>query len=355
MDLWDKIIKNLDWKKLFRRLKLEDQKTKGREIWFSCPFHDEKTGSFSVNGKTGQFKCLGCGESGNLITLIADLEGISNKKSFKLLKNLAGLGDYEMGLEELRKKVQSVENSLSEQKVKKLLGVKKGERVLMPPTINLTPKALKYLSDRNISNEEIIRRKIRYCDYGYFKERIIVPIYDFENGKRYSFEARLSRKTKVIIDEDGEEEEEKKVLYPKGFPINVTVYNGHRCMIKGTKKIILVEGIMDALSLTSRGIKNTVTCFGTNLTENQVRMLTKYFQSMTILYDNDSGGIDSAKKIRKQLHSMMNVKIAWSSSKKDPKYQSIDMIKDSIRKAKSLEDVSLKKARKRTERIMVLS
>jgi len=339
---WKKIISNLDWNKLFRKLKLDgmEEKRKG-EVFFVCPFHDEKEPSFSVNKNKGVYHCFGCGQNGNLITLISSLLNVSKNSSFEILERYAGLSSDDLTIEEVKQRIESLENVLSKmarnkEEIPKITP--------FPPVTILPRKAIDYLERRNITRKESKERGIKYCDYGYFSERLIIPLYDAK-GKYMTFEARLIREPENI--------REKKVLYSSGSKVNSLIYNFHENL--GKKRGVLVEGIMDTLSLTSRRIRNVISCFGTQVSDEQKSLLSENFESLVVLFDSDSSGKKSSLKLLEELSSLVEVKIAKTNSRKDPKYCDIEDINMAIINAKDFTNSDLTNTKRRLQSFLVMA
>ena len=127
------------------------------------------------------------------------------------------------------------------------------------------------------------------------------------------------------------------------------VYNINRCY--GEKQIILTEGIMDNLSMTSRGKKNCVTCLGVTLTTWQEELLYENFDDMIVLYDWDGPGITNAKKIKQNLSSFMDVTVCLTFKKQDIKHLEMAVIDMALKKSMNLGEPVFKMLRKKLENI----
>ena len=346
MEYYEKVLSKLKWGKLYKALKLGEPERKGDERIFICPFHDEDTGSFYLNKEHGAFHCFGCDEAGNIITLVASLKDITNKEAFEKIEGWAGLGEGSLTVSEVKQRVRAIKLTLGKRKRKKL-DIHTDD---MPKTIELHDEALAYLKKRQITRKEIGKRKIRFCDYGYFKDRLIIPLYD-SDGKYRTFEARLIRNVRVIGKDKktGKDIKERKVLYPYDSVTRDLVYNINRCY--GDDQIILTEGIMDNLSMTSRGIKNCVTCLGVALTSWQEQLLYNNFDDMVVLYDYDGPGIDAAKKIKEDLQSFMDITVCYTFKKKDIKHLELPVIEMALKKSTHLGEPAFKMLRKKLENI----
>lgn len=314
--LWEKILKKLRWDKLFKYLKLTNgEERRNDEIWFPCPFHGEDTPSFSISKTKGAYHCFGCKESGNLITLIAKEKEMDNEEAFEKLKALAGMSDYHVSIPDLREMLERL----------KLPKFKRLDRDIeandFPETVRLDERAFTFLKKRHISRSTAIEYGIRLCVEGYYKDYIIIPIKD-SSGRNVTFEARY-------VGSAGK----KKVLYPTDSPDKLCVFN--LSIARRSSSAILVEGIMDALSMISRGILNVVTCFGTSISDEQLRIITKHFDEVIIFLDNDEAGHIGNVKLKELLSPFVSVKVARSYEKEDIKYLGISYINSALSQAKA--------------------
>ncbi len=282
-------------------------KRSGRNFFGLCPFHKEKSPSFSVSPDKQIFHCFGCGVGGNVIHFVSKIENIDFKETIELLANRVNIQ-----LPTLDSSYQDNKRAILKSKVYQIneIAAKFYHENLYKPTSkeaqeyikkrkldNRTLKSFligysgtfdelyRLLKSKGYSEEEILASSLvnkaengRYIDR--FRKRLMIPIQD-STGKFIAFGGRVldDSKPKYINSPEN-------IVYSKGrnlFGLNIAK--------KGdTKKIIIVEGYMDAISLYQRGITNVVASLGTALTEQQGRLLRKNSEQVIIGYDADGAG-----------------------------------------------------------------
>lgn len=277
-----------------------------------CPFHNEKTPSFSVSRPKQFFKCFGCGEGGDVITFIMKMENLSFVESVKFLAD-----KYGIPLDENRK----VDKKLESQKDRIYKINKETARYYYKNLIE-AEKPLKYLKDRKISRqvlnqfglgysidswnnvndylkgkgykEEDIekagiigRRKDKKGYYDKFRNRIMFPIID-TRGRIIGFGGR-------VLDESM-----PKYLNSQDTPVFSKGYNLYGLNLlrqhSNRERIILVEGYMDVIALFNYGINYSVASLGTAFTQNQAKLLKRYGKQVYICYDSDKAGLNATMK-----------------------------------------------------------
>ena len=284
---------------------------KGRRFWACCPFHNEKTPSFSINAEDGIYYCFGCKESGDVIKFVEKMENIDFYDAVKLLADKAGMQVPEL---------VSSEEAGKKQKLK--------ERLLA--ALNLAQKhyeenlyskdafeAQQYIKKRKFTGRELIDFKIGYSkdwtdivDYlhqkGYsdyelvtagicgkkndrvfdvLAGRLVFPIFNAFN-ECIGFSARALQKTDFAKYKNTAE----TPVFQKGkvvFGINLLKKLKQQ---EGLNKIILVEGQMDVIAMHKGGFKNTVACMGTALTKDHIQELKRYSKNIVLCFDNDGAG-----------------------------------------------------------------
>lgn len=291
-------------------------KKSGGNYWGLCPFHKEKTPSFSVNPAKGIYKCFGCGEGGDALTYLLKTRGVTFKE---LITELAS----EFGLELPNTFSGQKNKDVREQMIKacakaaefyqhQLFASSEGE------------KALSYLSNRGI-DEKIIKRymlglsskepthlysalkkqftdeilekagltlKTQKNDYiDRFRNRIIIPIQD-ENGDIVAFGARAieeGQNPKYLNSSDSLIYNKSKLLYGLYYA---------KESIKQTDSIIIMEGYFDVISAQAHGIENCVASCGTSLTPEHIKLISRYSKSRKIYlaFDTDSAGIKATNR-----------------------------------------------------------
>lgn len=317
-------------------------KKRGANYMGLCPFHNEKSPSFTVSPAKEIYKCFGCGKSGNSIGFLMELEKYSYVEALRWLA-----AKYNVEIEEtevspeVRLQQQASEslyiiNSFGQQFfTNQLFDTEEGQDI-----------ALSYLKERGF-REEIIRK----FQLGYnpaagdafakaataaqynpdllqksglvvlrddrlrdnYRERIIFPIHN-QSGKVLGFGARLIKKNdkapKYINTPENEIYVKSKILYGSYFA---------RMAIDKADECLLVEGYTDVVSLHQAGIENVVASGGTSLTPDQLRLVKKYTKNLTIIYDGDSAGIKAALRgMDLALDEGLNVKLVLIPDKEDP-------------------------------------
>jgi len=285
-------------------------KKKGQNFFGLCPFHTEKTPSFSVNPDKQIFHCFGCSAGGNVFTFLMRSEGISFPESIKFLAQRAGIQIEYDKKDEVRSQENEAlyyVNEFAAKFFQESLQSKKGEH------------ALKYLKERGLSSENIRVFGLGYAPPGWqslitqakntsndlellhragltlkkeeggyydrFRDRIIFPILNL-SGRAVAFGGRkLSEKddSPKYINSPGTS------VYEKGKMLYGLFQN--RDEIRKQKKSVFVEGYMDLLSLVANDIKNVVASLGTSLTEEQSRLILRYSKHAVLIYDSDAAGV----------------------------------------------------------------
>lgn len=332
-------------------------KKAGRNYKGLCPFHSEKTPSFMVSPELQIFKCFGCGESGDAISFLQKHEGMDFPEALKYLADRAGVkliqrqfkgsGEKEKLIEINALAAKFYNYILTKHKVgKPALDYLIKERGLKPETIKIfnigfspnVPLALKkYLIDKKKFNYQdlekagiVYRRGSGAVDR--FKGRIIFPLLD-HRGNNIGLAGRIlpSIKTKFgkyINSPETEIYHKSKVLYG----LNLV-----RRDIKKKNSVVIVEGELDMISSWQSGVKNTVAIKGTALTEDQVRLLSRFGNEFIFALDSDAAGDKAARRsIALAQDQGVEVKVARMGKYKDPD--------DMARKAPGEYKKALKKA-----------
>ena len=307
-----------------------------------CPFHQEKTPSFTVSPAKGIYKCFGCGKAGNSVNFIMDHEQYSYPEALRYLAR-----KYNIEIEE------------EEQTPDQLEAISETESLF-----NLSSYAQKYFSDILLENEEgqaiglsyfrergfsdaIIKKfqlgfspdkpevftqyalsngyQIKHLlktgisvsgdnkPYDRFRGRVIFPIHNI-TGRVLGFGGRILRKdnnkAKYVNSPESDIYSKSKVLYGLYFAKNAIISKDN---------CFLVEGYTDVISLFQAGVENVVASSGTSLTTEQIKLIKRYTRNVTILYDGDPAGIKAAfRGIDMILEEGMNVKIVLFPGGEDP-------------------------------------
>ena len=281
-------------------------KRSGRNFFGLCPFHKEKSPSFAVSSDKQIFHCFGCGAGGNVIHFISKIEGLDFKDTLELLANrvnielptLDNLEDDKTA--RLKSKVYEINKIAAEfyhENLYKPASKTAQEYIKKRKLDNRTLKAFLIgyagnfnelyllLKQKGYTEEEMLASSLvkRTENGGYmdsFRKRLMFPIQDVRE-RVIAFGGRVldDSKPKYINSPEN-------IVYSKGrnlFGLNVAKKHD-------TRKIIIVEGYMDAISLYQRGITNVVASLGTAMTEAQGRLLRRYSEQVILGYDADGAG-----------------------------------------------------------------
>ena len=317
-------------------------KKRGSNYTACCPFHNEKTPSFSVSATKGIYKCFGCGKSGTAVGFVMEHEHLSYTEALKYLAKKYNI--------EVIEKEESAEDIAKRQRHESLLLVSEFGGKFFQESLG-TPDgqaiAYQYFRSRGLQDETIrkyglgwapVSRKalseaaraagykeeflietglsIKYDDgrlVDRFFDRVIFPIHSV-SGRVLAFGGRTLKTDKSVAKYVNSPETE---IYVKSKSLyGIYFAKGE---ISKKDKCILVEGYLDVLSMHQLGITNVVASSGTSLTEDQIRLIHKFTDNITIIYDGDSAGIHAALRGTDMiLKEGMNVKIILLPDGQDP-------------------------------------
>ncbi len=317
-------------------------KKRGANYIACCPFHNEKTPSFSVSPSKGIYKCFGCGKSGTAVGFVMEHESLSYVEALKYLAK-----KYHI---EVVEKEESAEDIAQRQRNESLLLVSEYAGKFFQDSIQTAEGqaiAYQYFRSRGLEDETIrkyglgwapLGRKafteaaraagykeeflvetglsIRYDDgrlVDRFYDRVMFPIHSV-SGRVIAFGGRTLRTDKSVAKYVNSPETE---IYVKSRSLyGIYFAKGE---ISRKDKCILVEGYLDVLSMHQLGIQNVVASSGTSLTVEQIRLIHKFTDNVTIIYDGDGAGIHAALRgIDLVLKEGMNVKIVLLPDGQDP-------------------------------------
>ncbi len=310
-------------------------KRSGRNFFGLCPFHNEKSPSFSVSPDKQIFHCFGCGVGGNVITFISKIEGLNFIETVQMLAERANIqlptlensGDAQKEI--LKDKVYKVNEFAAEfyhQNLYKPQAKLAQEYVKKRQLSNETLKSFKIgfsgrinelyqeLKKQGFGEQEILESGLvnkndrgQYIDR--YRNRLMFPICDVR-GRVIAFGGRVldDSKPKYINSPEN-------IVYSKGrhlFGLNVAK--------KGdTKKLLIVEGYMDVISLHQRGITNVVAPLGTALTEQQGWLLRKNSEQIILSFDSDEAGLQAKLRALEILQNMgCDLRVLQMEGAKDP-------------------------------------
>lgn len=310
---------------------------KGERYWGLCPFHAEKTPSFSVTPEKNVFYCFGCHTGGNVFTYVMKRDGLDFPEAVQVLADRAGI-QLKRGY--FRKEIDRFKRVVEVNKAAALWfqGVLKGEPG--------AAKARQYLRERHLDNKTIERFQIGYAPnewnqisnylfskgfdqewvkesglikrnkngdsyYDLFRDRVIFPIWDYQ-GNIVGFGGRTLEDAvpKYLNTPETEVYSKRHHLYG--------LYQAKESIRKGNQ-VILVEGYMDCLKLYQHGIDYTVASLGTALTSEQAQLLRRYAENVMVLYDGDeSGQRETLRAVQTLVEQGFNVEVLTLPGGLDP-------------------------------------
>lgn len=297
---------------LHDRLDIEDivssyvsLKRTGRNLQGLCPFHNEKTPSFTVFPETKSFYCFGCQASGDIISFTMRMENLDYVEAVKSLASKAGMAlpdeGFDDSMSKLRVRILAANRDAAKFYNSQLFAPQNSEALdyfrrrgltkqtlthfglgYAPPGWTALTDHLKSLgyTERELILADLAKRGKNNSVYDSFRNRVIYPIIDLR-GNVVAFGARVTddSKPKYINTSD-------TLVYKKGngvFGLNFAKNSSE-------KKLVLVEGYMDVIALHQAGITNAVACLGTAFTSEQANLLSRYADELYICYDNDGAG-----------------------------------------------------------------
>lgn len=317
-------------------------KKRGTNFIGNCPFHNEKSPSFTVSPSKEIYKCFGCGKSGNTITFLMEHEKYSYVESLRWLAARYNIEIEETETSPAQKLAQQVADSLyainnfaMDFFTKQYWDTEAGETIaqsymqhrgfLKPIVekfkIGYNPSDRDSLAKALIQNQFnpelfaktglVVERNGEWQDN--YRDRIIFPIHN-TTGKIIGFGARQIAKNdkspKYINSPENDIYVKSKILYGSYFA---------RTAIDKLNECLLVEGYTDVVSLHQAGIENVVASGGTSLTIDQLRLIKKYTQNLTIIYDGDAAGVKAALRgLDMALEEGLNVQLVLIPDKEDP-------------------------------------
>ena len=317
-------------------------KKRGASYLGLCPFHNEKTPSFTVSPTKEIYKCFGCGKSGNTISFIMEHEKYGYVEALKWLARKYGVEIEEtFATDEQRQQQQSAEslfiiNSFAQQFFSRVLfETEEGndiglsylkergfrEDIIRKFQLGYSPEqkeaftkealAKQFNPELLIKTGLVVLRHEQLQDN--YRGRIIFPVHN-QSGKVIGFGARIlkanDKAPKYINTPENEIYLKSRILYG--------AYQARQAIDKADE-CLLVEGYTDVVSLHQAGIENVVASGGTSLTPDQLRLIKKYSNNLTIVYDGDAAGVKAALRgLDLALEESLNVKLVLIPDNEDP-------------------------------------
>ena len=318
-------------------------KRRGSSLWACCPFHNEKTPSFHVEPSRGIYKCFGCGKSGTAVGFVMEYEKLSYTEALKYLAR-----KYHI---EVKEKEESAEDIAARQRNESLLAVSEFAFNFYKDQLATDEGrsvAVQYFHSRGLEDETIAKyglgwapksknalteaaKKEGYKDeylletglcaqwdtdgslHDRFYDRVMFPIHSV-SGRVIAFGGRTLFTDKSVAKYVNSKESE---IYVKSRSLYGIYFA--KSAISRADKCYLVEGYLDVLSMHQLGITNVVASSGTSLTVEQIRLIKRFTENVTIMYDGDPAGIHAALRgIDLILKEGMNVKVVLIPDGDDP-------------------------------------
>lgn len=308
-----------------------------------CPFHDEKTGSFTVSPSKGIYKCFGCGKGGNAVNFIMEHEKLDYPGALRFLAKKYHIDIVEKELTEEEKHKQDDRESM--------FALNEFASKYFSDILHNHPEGkavgISYFRERQFSDKTIEKFQLGYClnekdafakaaiDKGFktefiekcglsikydngsfadrFRGRVMFPVHTL-SGKIVAFGGRVLKKdektAKYVNSPESEIYHKSDELYGIFFA-KQNIVKHDRCF--------LVEGYTDVISMHQSGVENVVASSGTSLTHGQIRLIHRFTENITVLYDGDAAGIKaSLRGIDLLLAEGMNIKVVLLPDGEDP-------------------------------------
>lgn len=293
-----------------------DLKRAGSSFKGLCPFHNEKTPSFTVDEKKQLFHCFGCGAGGDVVSFIMQKEGLSYPESLKFLADKAGISiDYteDPGVNKKNKELFDINKDIMMFFYKNLLTDRKAQaylknRGLSSKIVNTFmlgyardswDDLYSYIRSKNYKEEDLeeiglIKKSAKGKYYDKYRDRIIFPIIN-HFGKVIGFGGRAvsGQMPKYLNSPESSIFKKRYNLY------GLNIYKRQK-----RKELILVEGYMDVIALNNHGLDIAVASLGTALTIDQAKLMKRYSDDIYICYDQDNAGVKATEKAIEIFHEI---------------------------------------------------
>ncbi len=303
-----------------------------------CPFHQEKTPSFSVNLARQGYHCFGCGVGGDVLKFVMEIEGLTFFETLKLLAERhgipmpkrSGLSDEQSKLRGALLDIHTIAASLFQSNLRAPQGAearaylaRRGVTDELVETFGLGfaessgQSLIRRLAQERFTPDQLdasglVRKRDDGSRYDSFRGRLMFPIHD-ESGKVIAFGGRAMR-----------DDDQPKYLNSPETPIyrkTSVLYNLHRARngMRSAGRAVLVEGYMDVIGVYSAGIKEVVASCGTSLTNQQVRALHRHSDMVVVNFDPDAAGANAAERaIQMLLDEGLHVRVLALDGGLDP-------------------------------------
>ncbi len=320
-------------------------KRRGANLTGLCPFHNEKTPSFSVSPAKGIYKCFGCGKAGNSVNFVMEHDGLGYIEALKSLADKYRIEwpqqenvniDHEKAIRSEKESLQILnnwaadyfENQLWESDEGKTIGLsyfeERGFRhdIIKKFKLGYSLESWSHLNDTALAalyNEDLllkaglVKKSEQGKVYDAYRGRVMFTIHG-HTGKVIAFAGRQLKKDDKSAKYVNSPE---TLLYHKSNELYGLFYAKNA--IRQNDFVYLVEGYTDVISMHQAGIENVVASSGTSLTENQIKLIKRHTENVTVLYDGDAAGIKASMRgIDMLLEQGLNVKVVPFPDGEDP-------------------------------------
>ena len=338
-------------------------KKSGRSFMGRCPFHNERTPSFSVSPDKQLYHCFGCGAGGNVISFVMDIENMSFPEALEWLAERANITlpqntEYTDFQYQQKKRFYEINRQLAKYYYVLLKHAQKGltyinKRGLDQSTIKTFgigyskdswDNAVRFLSKKHVSSKEMLQMGLVIQGkngkiYDRFRDRLMIPIQN-SRDKIIGFGGRIIGKK-----EDAPKylNSPESVIFSKGTEL----FNLNRAKKNiQNNQFIVVEGYMDVIALYQYGIKNVVAALGTAFTPSHAKILDRYVSSVVLCFDGDQAGEKATKRAIDILKkSDLTIKVLRLNAEDDPdsfiRKNGTDAFLDKVKHAKTSTDYLL--------------
>lgn len=320
-------------------------KRKGVNYLACCPFHQEKTPSFVVSPARGIYKCFGCGKGGNVVNFLMESENVTYPEALKILGKRYGIEvkDEEQTEEDIqrnnnRESMFVLNGWAAEYFSRYMYNEEEGRSVALSYFSSVRgfsdatirkfglgfcpsrgnrftedARAAGYQEEFLLSTGLTLRRESDGALRDRFYDRVMFPVHNV-SGRVVAFGGRTLRTDKKVAKYQNSPESE---VYDKSRELYGLFFA--KKAIQQQDYAIMVEGYADVISMHQAGIENVVASSGTSLTEGQIRLLSRFTQNITMMYDGDSAGVKAALRgVDLILRENMNVKVVLLPEEHDP-------------------------------------
>jgi len=326
-----------------------------------CPFHDDHSPSMHVSTKLNIFKCFVCNTGGNVFSFVQKFENVSYLEAIKIVANKSGIdfkyqidnhstSKFKKEFDIMDLSLKFYQNNLAGQSgieaKKYLLNREIDDKIIKEFKIGLSlndNKLKEFLENKKCDLETAynigLLNKSGIDYYDMFVSRIMIPIFDMQ-GNLAGYTARA-----YLKDEKNKYINSKETVIYKKSNILFNYYNA-KDIARLEKQIILVEGNMDAISLSINGIKNVCALMGVVISKNQIAALKRLNAKVILMLDSDNAGRQAALKVGEELYNEdIDVEVAVLSGAKDPdeyiRSFGVEKLKENIKHARKYLDFKL--------------